>query len=109
MEQFPEIAARLARRTRRVMELIHLFGHGVGGRPSERLLKRIGMPTSDDTILRHLKRRANAERADTSVRVVGVDDWAWRKGHNYGTIVVDLERREVVDVLPDRSTASTSA
>jgi transposase len=107
VEQFPEIAAPLARRTRRVSELVHLFGHGVGGRPSERLLKRIGMPTSDDTILRHLKRRA--KRPETSVRVVGVDDWAWRKGHNYGTIIVDLERREVVDVLPDRSTASISA
>ena len=109
VEQFPEIAAPLARRTRRVAELIHLFGHGVGGRPSERLLKRIGMPTSDDTILRHLKRRTDGQRAKTSVRVVGVDDWAWRKGHNYGTIVVDLERREVVDVLPDRSTANISA
>jgi transposase len=109
VEQFPEVTAPLARRTRRVMELIHLFGHGVGGRPSERLLKRIGMPTSDDTILRHLKRRAKAERAEKSVGVVGIDDWAWRKGHNYGTIVVDLERREVVDVLPDRSTASISA
>jgi len=109
VEQLPEIAAPLARRTRRLAELVHLFGHGVGGRPSERLLKRIGMPASDDTILRHLKRRAHAQRAETSVRVVGVDDWAWRKGHNYGTIVVDLERREVVDVLPDRSTASISA
>jgi transposase len=109
VEQFPEIAAPLARRTRRVAELIHLFGHGVGGRPSERLLKRIGMPTSDDTILRHLKRRTDGQRAKTSVRVVGVDDWAWRKGHDYGTIVVDLERREVVDVLPDRSTANISA
>ena len=56
--QLPEIAAPLARRTARATELVHLFGHGGGGRPGERLLKRIGMPTSDDTILRHLKRRA---------------------------------------------------
>ncbi len=103
VEQFPEIAAPLARRTRRVTELVHLFGHGVGGRPSERLLKRIGMPASDDTILRCLKRRAQARRAETSVRVVGLDDWAWRKGSNYGTIIVDLEQREVIDLLPDRS------
>src|SRR5271157_4681897 len=51
--QLPEIAAPLARRTARAAELVHLFG----GRPGERLLKRIGMPTSDETILRHLKRR----------------------------------------------------
>lgn len=36
------------------------------------------------------------------VRAVGIDDWAWRKGHHYGTIVVDLERHKVVDLLPDR-------
>ena len=42
----------------------------------------------------------------SSVRVAGVDDWAWRKGHKYGTIIVDLERRAVVDVLADRSAAT---
>jgi hypothetical protein len=43
-------------------------------------LKRFGIPTSDDTILRHLKRRAKANRTGTSIRVVGLDDWASRKG-----------------------------
>ena len=106
--QLPEIAAPLARRTARTAELVHLFGHGVGGRPGERLLKRIGMPTSDDTILRHLKRRAKANRTGTSIRVVGLDDWAWRKGSTYGTIMVDLERREVIGLLPDRSAGTTA-
>ena len=41
--------------------------------------------------------------------MAGVDDWAWRKGHNYGTIVVDLERRQVVDLLADRSAATTAS
>ena len=91
--QLSEIAAPLARRTARAEELVHLFGHGIGGRPSERLLTRIGMPVSDDTILRHLKRQAKANAAATSVRVAGIDDWAWRKGSTYGTIIVDLERR----------------
>jgi len=107
-EQFPEIAAPLARRTRRAAELVHLFGHGVGGRPGERLMKRIGMPTSDDTILRCLKRQAKARHVETSVRVLGVDDWAWRKGSTYGTIIVDLERRQVIDLLPDRSAGATA-
>jgi len=62
-EQPPEIAAPRARRTARAAELVYLFGHGVGGRPGERLMKRIGMPTSDDTILRGLKRRAKTRRA----------------------------------------------
>ena len=108
VEQLPEIAAPRARRTTRAAELVYLFGHGVGGRPGERVMKRIGMPTSDDTILRGLKRRAKARRAATNIRVVGVDDWAWRKGSTYGTIIVDLERREVVDLLPDRSASMTA-
>jgi transposase len=106
--QLSEIAAPLARRTTRAAELVQLFGHGVGGRPGERLLKRIGMPTSDDTILRHLKRQAKTNTTVTSVRVAGIDDWAWRKGSTYGTIIVDLERREVIDLLPDRSAATTA-
>jgi transposase len=40
--------------------------------------------------------------------VVGIDDWSWRKGTTYGTILVDLERREVLDVLADRSADVTS-
>jgi transposase len=106
--QLSEIAAPLARRTTRAAELVQLFGHGVGGRPGERLLKRIGMPTSDDTILRHLKRQAKTNTTVTSVRVAGIDDWAWRKGSTYGTIIVDLERREVIDLLPDRSAGATA-
>ena len=62
-------------------------------------MKRLGMPVSDDTILRHLKRQVARLRAKTTVRVAGIDDWSWRKGRTYGTIIVDLERREVVDVL----------
>ena len=70
-------------------------------------MKRLGMPVSDTTILAGLRKYAGA-RSETgslasSVRVAGVDDWAWRKGHKYGTIIVDLERRAVVDVLADRS------
>ena len=55
-EQLSGVAARYARRTLRIGQLVQLFGHVVGGRPGERLMKRLGMPTSDDTILRHLKR-----------------------------------------------------
>ncbi|WP_280949445.1 MULTISPECIES: transposase family protein [unclassified Methylosinus] len=51
-EQLSDIARPYARQTERVVELIRLFGHGVRGRPAERLMKRLGLPTSDDTILR---------------------------------------------------------
>jgi transposase len=107
-DQLPEIVSPHARRTQRIAELVHLFGHGTGGRPGERLMKRLGMPVSDDTILRQLKRQVAGLRAKTTVRVAGIDDWSWRKGCTYGTIVVDLERRKVVDVLPDRSAIGTA-
>jgi len=106
--QLPEVAAPRARRTDRAAEVVYLFGHGVGGRPGERLIKRIGMPTSDDTILRCLKRRVKARSSEDNTRVVGVDDWAWRKGSTYGTIIVDLERREVLDLFPERAAGMTA-
>ena len=106
--QLPEVAAPRARRTDRAAEVVYLFGHGVGGRPGERLSKRIGMPTSNDTILRCLKRRVKARGSDGKTRVVGVDDWAWRKGSTYRTIIVDLERREVLDLLPERAAGMTA-
>ena len=71
-------------------------------------MKRLGMPVSDDTILRHLKRQVARLRAKTTVRVAGIDDWSWRKGRTYGTIIIDLERREVLDVLADRTTTGTA-
>ena len=71
-------------------------------------MTRLGLPQSDDTILRNLKRYAADRRAGATVRVVGIDDWSWRKGSSYGTIIVDLERREVVDVLSDRSAEATA-
>ena len=63
---------------------------------------------SKDTLLRALKHSVRHRACATPVRVVGIDDWSWRKGATYGTIMVDLERREVLDILPDRSAESTS-
>ncbi len=72
-------------------------------------MTRLGMPMSNDTILRHLKRRAAAPASTQPVlRVVGIDDWGWIKARRYGTLIVDLKRREVVDMLPDRSADSTA-
>jgi transposase len=107
-DQLPEVVCPHARRTQRIAELVHLFGHGTGGRPAERLMKRLGMLVSDDIILRHLKRQVAHLRAKTTVRVAGIDDWSWRKGRSYGTIIIDLERREIVDVLADRTTTRTA-
>ena len=78
-----------------------------GGRPGERLSGRLGFPVSNDTLLGHVKRSARFHAPPGPIGVLGVDEWAWRKGYSgYGTILVDLQRRVVVDLLPDRSAAS---
>ena len=78
-----------------------LIGYALGGRPGERLARRIGLPISKDTLLRLVKRGAPPVSA---ARVIGIDEWAKRKGRTYGTIVVDLEQHTVIDVLDQHST-----
>jgi transposase len=102
-DRLPTIASPNARRTTRVVEIVGLLGHNTGGRPGERLMQRLGLPVSDDTILRQLKRDAAVVHSAPEIRVVGIDDWSWRRARRYGTIMVDLERRSVVDILNDRS------
>src|SRR3984885_8803350 len=111
-ERLPGLAAPFARRTARLAGIVRLLGHSAGGRPSERLMRRLGMPVSDTTILAGLRKHARARSessAVAAVHVAGVDDGAGRKGSNYGTLIVDLEHRVVVDVLADRSAATTAS
>jgi transposase len=68
-------------------------------------MSRLGMPVSADTLIRQVKRAAHLP-ALPKVRVLGVDDWAWCRGQTFGTILVDLERSQVVDLLPTRSADS---
>ena len=99
-DQIGSIARPFARRTSRVGEIVSHLGHATGGRPAERLLHRLGLGVSDDTVLRQLKNRAQDTAEPPTV--IGIDDWSWRKSQTYGTIIVDLERRAVIDVLEDR-------
>jgi transposase len=66
----------------------------------ERVVKQLGMPVSRDTLLRFIRRQPRPPIEPP--QVIGVDDWAFRKGHNYGTIICDLEQGDVIDLLPDR-------
>ena len=107
-DRLPTVASPYARRTTRVVEIVGLLGHSTGGRPGERLMQRGGMPVSGDTILRQLKRDAAVAHRNSEIRVVGIDDWSWRRATSYGAIMVDLERRSVADILDDRSVESAA-
>ena len=106
-EPLGSAAARSARRTERLGGVQCQLGLALGGEAGARLAARLAMPVSADTVLRSVH-RAVAPLPPTP-RVLAVDDWAWRRGQNYGTILVDLERNAVVDLLPDREVATLSA
>jgi transposase len=107
-EPMPEVARYHARWTTRVSEIIRLIGYTAGGLPGSRIRDRLAIPISDDTVLRIVKASDKGSAGDP-VRHLGIDDWAWRKGQSYGTILVDLDKRQVIDLLPDRSVESLQA
>jgi transposase len=102
-----DVLSLRSRRTARLEHLVHHLGLALGGRPAASFAKRLMLPVSNDTLLRVVRRRA-LPRVDP-LNVVGVDDWAMRRGHRYGTIVCDLERRKIVTLLPDREVATVQA
>jgi transposase len=98
----PNVAASHARRTSRLAEIQRHVGLALGGAAGARLAQRLGMPVSGSTLLR-LVRRGMRVCAGPAPRVIGIDDWAWRRGHRHGSIICDLESRCIVDLLPDRA------
>ena len=107
-ERFAEgVLAPSARRTARLDSIVHHLGLALGGRPAAGFAKRLMLPVSKDTLLRVVRRRSRPP-ADP-LRVIGIDDWAWRRNHRYASIICNLERRRVVTLLPDREPATAQA
>ena len=96
-----------SRRTARLDSIVHHLGLALGGRPGASFAKRLMLPVSNDTLLRLVRRRSR--RPAEPLRVVGIDDWAFRRNHRYGSIVCDLERRQIVTLLPDRERPTVEA
>jgi len=106
-ERLPNTVQRYARRTCRLSASLEQITLVLGGSAGSRLAQQLGILASCSTLLRQLRRKVIMPSAHAP-RVLGIDDWAWRKGHRYGTILCDLESGKVVDLLPDRSTESTA-
>ena len=102
-----DVLAPSARRTGRLDCIVHDLGLALGGRPAASFARRLMLPVSNDTLLRVVRRRARMPTEP--LNVIGIDDWAWRRNHRYGTIVCDLERRRPVSLLPDREPATAAA
>jgi transposase len=106
-ERLPGLVATYARKTCRLVAALQAIGVALGGNAGARLAARLRLPTSPATLLR-LVRAALVPRTP-ALQAVGVDEWAWRRGHRYGTILVDLVTHRVVDLLPERSAAMVAA
>ena len=106
-ERLPTVVAPYARRTARLASVVEALALALGGEAGARLLATLGTPLSADTLLDAIRRTARPD--PPAPRVIGIDDWSWRRGHRFGTIIVDLERRAVADLLPDRAVDSAVA
>ena len=100
-ERFPSLVAPFARKTTRLWVQLQRSGFALGGDPGSRHAGASGMPVSARTLLR-LVRAAPLPPIEPVV-ALGVDDWSQRKGHIFGTILVNLEAHKVIDLLPDRT------
>src|SRR5258708_2518532 len=106
-ERFPSLTLPRVKFTLRLQEALRDMGFVLGGEAGARLGRHLSISGSSDTILRLVK-RAELPTA-SSPRVVGIDDWSWKRRLRYGTLICDLESSRPIDVLSDRSVETVSA
>ncbi|MBO0792406.1 MAG: ISL3 family transposase [Ktedonobacteraceae bacterium] len=106
-EWLPDLVQSYARMTNRLSEALQTLGFATCGEVGERLAPKLGMQVSGPTLLRRM--RTHSCPAPSSVRILGIDDWCWKKGMTYGTILVDLEARKPIELLPDRTAETAEA
>jgi transposase len=106
-ECFPEVVQRYARMTDRLIKALQAVGTITNGADAAQIASSFGVPTTAKTIIRRVLQLPLPSEGE--VAKVGIDEWAWKKGHRYGTILVDLEKRRNVQLLADRSAETSTA
>ena len=99
-ERLPDVTRAYARKTDRLADAFASIAFACGGEAGSRLTRRLGMPVSADTLLRTIRRTRIP--VVSTFRILGVDDWAMRKGLRYGTLICDHEQHRPIDLLDDR-------
>ena len=100
-ERLPDVVAPHARKSYGLRQALTHVGFSAGGESGARLARQVGLPTSPDTVLR-LIRAAPCPDSGQPV-AIGIDDWAYKRGLRYGTIVCDLERHRAIDIMRVRN------
>lgn len=106
-EPFPGLVRRYARMTDRLIKALQFLGVTANGADGANLSSSLVMPTTAKTLIRRVLELPLPKEG--SVRIAGIDEWAWKKGARYGTILVDLEQRRLATLLSERSVETSTA
>jgi transposase len=106
-ERLPTFVEPWAQVTTRLFEAVQAIGLATSGELGTRLADRIGFHTSPTTMLGRIM--ALAPYSSPPIACLGIDDWSFRRGHKFGTILVDLTTHTIIDLLADRSTETSAA
>lgn len=103
------VARRYRRKTSRLDDLLLQLVWKVGGESAAAIARLIGLILSSDATLYRFKKSAPQNTLKESPEILGIDDFAFRRGQTYGTILIDLKTSTPVDILPNREKATVES